>query len=138
MASRIPMQVYEDTITHTDEHSYEQIKIDKKENNVNLSRKQWFNIFLLILALSLATFGLGFTVTYFILRKLIHITLSNDRIQRFSYRGGIPPHFMEGSIPFNWQTESSATVCFLCSTFVNETKLLKLRWNTHLKWYMAH
>lgn len=84
MASRIPMQVYEDnSISHTDEHSYEQLKIDKKENNVNLSRKQLFNIFLLILALSLATFGLGFTVTYFTLRKLIHITLSNDRIQRF-------------------------------------------------------
>lgn len=76
MASKIPMQVCEDTTpTYTDDHLYEPIKIDKKENNLNLSRKQWFNIFLLMLAGSLVSFGLGSTVTYFTIRKLNHIQI---------------------------------------------------------------
>ncbi|CAC5384012.1 unnamed protein product [Mytilus coruscus] len=78
MASRIPMQVYEDTtLTHTDDHLYEPIKIDKKENNLNLSRKQWFNIFLLMLAGSLVSFGLGSTVTYFTIHSVMDLKMTN-------------------------------------------------------------
>ncbi|CAC5365459.1 unnamed protein product [Mytilus coruscus] len=72
MASRIHMQVYEDTILYKDEHTYEPIKtvnMVKKDNNVIRTWKQWFIIFILMLVVSLMFSGIGLIVTYFTLHS---------------------------------------------------------------------
>ncbi|CAC5365458.1 unnamed protein product [Mytilus coruscus] len=71
------MQVYEDTITYKDGHTYEPIKIVKKENNVIISWKQWFIIFILMLVVSLVYSCIGLTVTYFTLHSLIDLKMVN-------------------------------------------------------------